>query len=102
MLFFFSLLSVSPVSFPQGISPKVEFSTTSIIEECDVKHGQPAMSVSLWAFVIAIILQLVLAPFQKPAYCLACLHRQLPFKAPGFMMLPLVLFWNREIICDAK
>lgn len=102
MLFFF-LLSVS---FPQEISPKVEFSTTSIIEECDVKHGQPAMSVSLWAFVIAITLQLVLAPFQKLAYCLACLHRQLPFKAPGFwngrMMLPLVMFWNRAIICGAK
>ncbi|XP_042585474.1 spermatogenesis-associated protein 6-like isoform X4 [Cyprinus carpio] len=32
------------ISFP-GISPKVEFSTTSIIEECDVKPGQPAMSV---------------------------------------------------------
>ncbi|KTF81536.1 hypothetical protein cypCar_00017792 [Cyprinus carpio] len=45
------------ISFP-GISPKVEFSTTSIIEECDVKPGQPAMSVSLGAFVIAIILQL--------------------------------------------
>lgn len=101
MLFF--LLSISPVSFPQGISPKVEFSTTSIIEECDVKHGQPAMSVSLWTFVIVIILQLVLAPFQKLA---SCLRRQLPFKAPGFwndrMMLPLVMFWNRAIIRDPK
>lgn len=67
----FFLLSISPVLFPQGISPKVEFSTTSIIEECDVKPGQPAMSVSLGAFVIAIILQLVCAPFQKLVHCLA-------------------------------
>ncbi|TSN76555.1 Cytosolic carboxypeptidase 6 [Bagarius yarrelli] len=27
-----------------GISPKVEFSTTSVIEECDVKISQPAVS----------------------------------------------------------
>ncbi|KTG46814.1 hypothetical protein cypCar_00032566 [Cyprinus carpio] len=51
------ILMKRSISFP-GISPKVEFSTTSIIEECDVKHGQPATSVSLSAFVIAIILQL--------------------------------------------
>ncbi|XP_056629479.1 spermatogenesis-associated protein 6 isoform X2 [Triplophysa dalaica] len=38
------ILMKRSVSFP-GISPKVEFSTTSIIEECEVKHGQPAMSV---------------------------------------------------------
>ncbi|KAK2898362.1 hypothetical protein Q8A67_009780 [Cirrhinus molitorella] len=37
------ILMKRSISFP-GISPKVEFSTTSIIEECDVKHGQPAMS----------------------------------------------------------
>nr|XP_055023590.1 spermatogenesis-associated protein 6 isoform X1 [Misgurnus anguillicaudatus] len=37
------ILMKRSVSF-QGISPKVEFSTTSIIEECEVKHGQPAMS----------------------------------------------------------
>ncbi len=70
-----------------------------------MKHGQPAMSVSLGAFVIAIILQLIFAPFQKLA---CCLHRQLPLKASGFwndgfcMMLLLVMFWNRAIICDAK
>ncbi|XP_039547871.1 spermatogenesis-associated protein 6-like isoform X4 [Pimephales promelas] len=38
------ILMKRSISFP-GISPKVEFSTTSIIEECEVKHGQPAMSV---------------------------------------------------------
>ncbi|XP_057211794.1 spermatogenesis-associated protein 6 isoform X1 [Triplophysa rosa] len=38
------ILMKRSVSFP-GISPKVEFSTTSIIEECEVKHGQPTMSV---------------------------------------------------------
>ncbi|XP_026125162.1 spermatogenesis-associated protein 6 isoform X2 [Carassius auratus] len=37
------ILMKRSITFP-GISPKVEFSTTSIIEECDVKHGQPAMS----------------------------------------------------------
>ncbi|XP_067270237.1 spermatogenesis-associated protein 6 isoform X2 [Pseudorasbora parva] len=37
------ILMKRSISFP-GISPKVEFSTTSIMEECDVKHGQPAMS----------------------------------------------------------
>ncbi|XP_016301649.1 spermatogenesis-associated protein 6-like isoform X1 [Sinocyclocheilus anshuiensis] len=37
------ILMKRSISLP-GISPKVEFSTTSIIEECDVKHGQPAMS----------------------------------------------------------
>uniref|UniRef100_A0A8C1P8S8 Spermatogenesis associated 6 n=1 Tax=Cyprinus carpio TaxID=7962 RepID=A0A8C1P8S8_CYPCA len=37
------ILMKRSISFP-GISPKVEFSTTSIIEECDVKPGQPAMS----------------------------------------------------------
>ncbi|XP_039547864.1 spermatogenesis-associated protein 6-like isoform X3 [Pimephales promelas] len=37
------ILMKRSISFP-GISPKVEFSTTSIIEECEVKHGQPAMS----------------------------------------------------------
>uniref|UniRef100_A0A8C1RMD1 Spermatogenesis associated 6 n=1 Tax=Cyprinus carpio TaxID=7962 RepID=A0A8C1RMD1_CYPCA len=37
------ILMKRSISFP-GISPKVEFSTTSIIEECDVKHGQPATS----------------------------------------------------------
>lgn len=36
------------ISFPQGISPKVEFSTTSVIEECDMKSSQPAVSVSLF------------------------------------------------------
>ncbi|XP_051951082.1 spermatogenesis-associated protein 6 [Xyrauchen texanus] len=37
------ILMKRSVSFP-GISPKVEFSTTSIIEESDVKHDQPPMS----------------------------------------------------------
>ncbi|NP_001417910.1 spermatogenesis-associated protein 6 isoform 1 [Danio rerio] len=37
------ILMKRSISFP-GISPRVEFSTTSIIEECDVKHGQSAVS----------------------------------------------------------
>ncbi|XP_056319874.1 spermatogenesis-associated protein 6 isoform X2 [Danio aesculapii] len=37
------ILMKRSISFP-GISPRVVFSTTSIIEECDVKHGQPAVS----------------------------------------------------------
>ncbi|XP_035268141.1 spermatogenesis-associated protein 6 [Anguilla anguilla] len=35
------LLMKRSISFP-GISPKIEFSTTSVIEECELKDGQPA------------------------------------------------------------
>ncbi|XP_058245910.1 spermatogenesis-associated protein 6 isoform X2 [Hemibagrus wyckioides] len=38
------ILMKKSASFP-GISPKVEFSTTSVIEECDMKSSQPAVSV---------------------------------------------------------
>ncbi|KAG7332520.1 hypothetical protein KOW79_004354 [Hemibagrus wyckioides] len=37
------ILMKKSASFP-GISPKVEFSTTSVIEECDMKSSQPAVS----------------------------------------------------------
>ncbi|XP_030640213.1 spermatogenesis-associated protein 6 [Chanos chanos] len=37
------MLMKRSISFP-GISPKVEFSTTSIIEECDVKDSQATVS----------------------------------------------------------
>ncbi|XP_027022235.2 spermatogenesis-associated protein 6 [Tachysurus fulvidraco] len=37
------VLMKKSASFP-GISPRVEFSTTSVIEECDMKSNQPAVS----------------------------------------------------------
>ncbi|XP_026857162.2 spermatogenesis-associated protein 6 [Electrophorus electricus] len=37
------ILMKKSVSFP-GISPRVEFSTTSVIEECDLKRSQSAIS----------------------------------------------------------
>ncbi|XP_066499849.1 spermatogenesis-associated protein 6 [Hoplias malabaricus] len=39
------ILMKKSVSFP-GISPKVEFSTTSVIEECDLKGSQSTMNVN--------------------------------------------------------
>lgn len=43
------------ISFPQGISPKVEFSTMSVIDECDMKSIRPAVSVSCVSFFIFFI-----------------------------------------------